>query len=151
MSKARDHQEMEERRLKAARHFDRGLGAAEVARRMGVRLSCSWFLASWVSDCPWSRKLEHLRLPQRDLFWSFKNLFAVRAGDAKLVRTNALGKNPDAKPKTELFDLSKDRAESLDLSAGSTAQVEDFARRLDRWQKDVESGPKTEATRTLAR
>jgi hypothetical protein len=74
-----------------------------------------------------------------------------RAGDAKLVRTNALGKNPDAKPKTELFDLSKDRAESLDLSAGSTAQVEDFARRLDRWQKDVESGPKTEATRTLAR
>jgi arylsulfatase A-like enzyme len=91
------------------------------------------------------------RLPQRDLFWSFKNLCAIRAEDAKLVRTDALGKNPEAKSKTELFDLSKDRAESLDLSAGSTAQVEDFARRLDRWQKDVESGPKTEAKRTLAR
>ena len=28
---------MEKRRLKAARHFERGLGAAEVARRLGVR------------------------------------------------------------------------------------------------------------------
>jgi len=81
------------------------------------------------------------RLPQRDLFWSFKNLCAIRAGDAKLVHTDVLEKNPKAKPKTELFDLSKDRAESLDLSAGSTAQVEDLARRLDRWQRDVESGP----------
>ena len=81
------------------------------------------------------------RLPQRDLFWSFKNLCAIRAGDAKLVHTDVLEKNPKAKPKPELFDLSKDRAESLDLSAGSTAQVEDLARRLDRWQRDVESGP----------
>lgn len=36
MSRTRDHQEMEKRRLKAARHFERGLGAAEVARRLGV-------------------------------------------------------------------------------------------------------------------
>jgi len=36
MSKTRDHQEMEKRRLKAAKYFARGLGAAEVARRLGV-------------------------------------------------------------------------------------------------------------------
>jgi transposase len=37
MGKARDHGEMEKRRLKAAKCFERGLGAAEVARKLGVR------------------------------------------------------------------------------------------------------------------
>jgi transposase len=48
MSKRRDHQEMEVRRLKAARHFDRGLGAAEVARRLGVtRQSAHEWRKTW--------------------------------------------------------------------------------------------------------
>lgn len=48
MSKARDHQEMEKRRLKAAKHFDRGLGAAEVARRLGVaRQSAHEWKKAW--------------------------------------------------------------------------------------------------------
>lgn len=37
MSKARDHVEMEKRRLKAARYFERGMGASEVARKLGVK------------------------------------------------------------------------------------------------------------------
>lgn len=37
MCKARDHVEMEKRRLKAAKYFERGLGASEVARKLGVR------------------------------------------------------------------------------------------------------------------
>jgi transposase len=48
MRKTRDHQEMEKRRLKAARHFDRGLGAAEVARRLGVtRQSAHEWKKAW--------------------------------------------------------------------------------------------------------
>src|SRR5437899_8359751 len=48
MSKARDHQEMEKRRLKAAGHFDRGLGASEVARRLGVtRQSAHEWKKAW--------------------------------------------------------------------------------------------------------
>ena len=37
MSKHRDHQEMEQRRLKAGKHFEQGLGPSEVARKLGVR------------------------------------------------------------------------------------------------------------------
>lgn len=37
MSKTRDHEQMERRRLKAASYFERGLGAAQVARKMGVK------------------------------------------------------------------------------------------------------------------
>lgn len=37
MSKQRDHQQMEQRRLKAARLFEKGLGASEVARKLGVK------------------------------------------------------------------------------------------------------------------
>lgn len=37
MKKHRDHQEMERRRIKAAKYFERGLGSSEVARKLGVR------------------------------------------------------------------------------------------------------------------
>lgn len=37
VNKQRDHQQMERRRLKAAGYFERGLGASEVARKLGVR------------------------------------------------------------------------------------------------------------------
>ena len=37
MSKQRDHQQMEQRRLKAAGLFEKGLGASEVARKLGVK------------------------------------------------------------------------------------------------------------------
>lgn len=37
MSKQRDHWQMEKRRLKAAVYFERGLGASEVARKLGVK------------------------------------------------------------------------------------------------------------------
>lgn len=48
MSKERDHQEMEKRRLKAAKHFERGLGAAEVAHRLGVtRQSAHQWKKAW--------------------------------------------------------------------------------------------------------
>ena len=48
MSKQRDHQEMEKRRLKAAKYFDRGLGASAVARRLGVtRQSAHEWKKAW--------------------------------------------------------------------------------------------------------
>jgi transposase len=37
MSKQRDHREMEQRRLKAVKYFEQGLGPSEVARRLGVK------------------------------------------------------------------------------------------------------------------
>lgn len=37
MSAKRNHPELEKRRLKAAKCFERGLGAAEVGRKLGVR------------------------------------------------------------------------------------------------------------------
>lgn len=48
MSKKRDHQEMEARRLKAAMHFDGGLGASELDRRLGVtRQSAHEWRKTW--------------------------------------------------------------------------------------------------------
>lgn len=48
MTKIRDHAELERRRLKAARLFDKGMSAPEVARRLGVvrQVSYRW-LAAW--------------------------------------------------------------------------------------------------------
>lgn len=47
MSKQRGHQQMEERRLKSARLFEKGLGASEVARKLGVKRQSahSWKVA----------------------------------------------------------------------------------------------------------
>lgn len=48
MSKQRDHQQMEQRRLKAARLFEKGLGASEVARKLGVkRQSAHTWKVAW--------------------------------------------------------------------------------------------------------
>jgi transposase len=48
MTKTRDHAELERRRLKAARMFDKGLSAPAVARRLGVvrQVAYRW-LAAW--------------------------------------------------------------------------------------------------------
>lgn len=49
MTKQRDHHEMEKRRLKAARYFERGLATSEVARKLGVkRQSAHEWRKSWV-------------------------------------------------------------------------------------------------------
>ena len=48
MSKNRDHREMEQRRLKAVKYFEQGLGPSEVARRLGVtRQSVHAWKVAW--------------------------------------------------------------------------------------------------------
>jgi len=48
MTKTRDHAKLERRRLKAARMFDKGLSAPEVARRLGVARQVAYrWLAAW--------------------------------------------------------------------------------------------------------
>lgn len=48
MTKTRDHAQLERRRLKAARMFDKGQSAPEVARRLGVARQVVYrWLAAW--------------------------------------------------------------------------------------------------------
>lgn len=63
------------------------------------------------------------------LFWRFKGHVAVRDGKWKLLRQK--GK------KAMLFDLSKDRGETIDLSEKAPDQAQRLLQLIEAWEKDV--------------
>ena len=74
-------------------------------------------------------------LPERDLFWSFKNQKAVRRGLWKLVSTanNEMITN-------ELFNLQTDLSEQQDVSAEQPQLMSELLEELDNWHRDVWDG-----------
>lgn len=75
------------------------------------------------------------KLPERDLFWSFKSQKAMRQGDWKLVST--------IKEDTvinELFDLELDLSEQKDISADHPQQMREMLESIEAWHKDVWNG-----------
>jgi arylsulfatase A-like enzyme len=77
-------------------------------------------------------------LPERDLFWSFKNQKAVRRGPWKLVST---AKNDIIT--NELFNLQTDLSEQHDLSEEEPQLFNELLLVLDDWYRDVWNGVTT--------
>ena len=75
------------------------------------------------------------QLPERDLFWSFKNQKAIRRGPWKLVST---AKNDTIT--NELFNLKTDMSEQYDLSAEEPQLTSELLEELDHWHVDVWDG-----------
>jgi len=69
-------------------------------------------------------------VPHETLFWRQGHKKALRHGDWKLVHMG--GKRPPGKPKYQLFDLSKDLSEKLDLAG---AEPDRLAELIQIWQK----------------
>lgn len=85
--------------------------------------------------------LHRTRLPQRDLFFAYKNQSFVRDAHWKLVRIN----NNDDETKTELYNLSNDLQESKDLSLDYPEVVNTLGKKLETWEKQVWEGVKVVA------
>ena len=73
--------------------------------------------------------LKGKEMKREPLFWKFKGHVAVRDGKWKLLRQK--GK------KAMLFDLSKDRGETIDLSEKAPNQVQRLLQLIEVWEKDV--------------
>lgn len=71
------------------------------------------------------------------LFWEFTGHHAIREGDWKLVAE----KSKD----WELYDLSRDRSETINLAEKETAQVRRLALKYDQWARKVGAVPHTKA------
>jgi len=75
------------------------------------------------------------KLPQRTLFWEFRNKAAVRKGPWKLV----VGER-GLKGQPALFNLSESPAEKQNLAAEHPKRVAQLLAELQTWRKDVTSG-----------
>ncbi len=73
-------------------------------------------------------------IPNRTLFWAFKNQKAVRQGSWKLVVTQK-----ENMEKIELFNLSNDLEEKHNLSGKESAILKSLLSDLSKWIKDVAS------------
>jgi len=82
-----------------------------------------------------SSLLHQADLPERDVFFSFKNKSFVRSNDLKLVRLLSEEGN-----KYELYDLSNDLQESNDIVLSQPDVVEELKEKLEVWEKDVRAG-----------
>ena len=74
-------------------------------------------------------------LPQRDLFWSYKNGDAVRSDNWKLVSLKE-----ENKESFELYDLSEDIAEENDMAQHKPELVKSLREKLANWKTEVEKG-----------
>ncbi|MGB1130563.1 MAG: sulfatase-like hydrolase/transferase, partial [Haloferula sp.] len=69
-------------------------------------------------------------LPQRTLFWAFKDDWAVRSGPWKVVSTQK---------KTQLFNLDEDLGEKTDLSEKFDQRKQEMIKAYERWKKETKS------------
>lgn len=103
--------------------FPTALAAAGVARTTGPALDGINLLPLLTGRLP---------APQpRTLYWKMANSWAVREGDLKLVNATSATKTP------ALFDLAQDPAETNDLAARRTADVQRLQALYDDWKRDV--------------
>ena len=69
--------------------------------------------------------------PRTEMFWQRRDDLAARVGDYKLVR---LGDKPD-----QLFDLSRDLSEKLDLSKERPELLKQMQEHVDRWHLQMQA------------
>ena len=69
----------------------------------------------------------------RDLFWEHEGNRAVRSGDWKLVAKHGGG--------WELYDISKDRIESINLAAEHPERVKQLVAKYESWAKRADVAP----------
>jgi arylsulfatase A len=74
------------------------------------------------------------RLPERTLFWEYRNGAAVRQGPWKLV----LGQKGQKQP--GLYHLGEDPSETKNLATNHPGRVTSMQQALEAWRKDVANG-----------
>jgi len=79
--------------------------------------------------------LHQTELPQRDVFYAYKNQRFIRRGNWKLVRVE--NENDD---KIELYNLSNDLAEKNDVSSVHQELVNELTNKLELWHEEVKKG-----------
>ena len=79
-------------------------------------------------------------LPERDVFFAFKNQSFIRSGDWKLVRI----KSEDG-DKIELYDLSNDLQENNEIGSDNPDLTNNLIEKLEIWEKEVREGVKVVA------
>jgi arylsulfatase A-like enzyme len=77
-------------------------------------------------------------LPDRKLFWAYRNRFAVRDGKWKLV---------DESGKPQLFDLSEDLGEQHDLAAEQPARAASMQAAYRQWRADIDASATPQPTK----
>ncbi|WP_273275762.1 sulfatase-like hydrolase/transferase [Maribacter polysiphoniae] len=81
--------------------------------------------------------LKGTSLPQRDVFFAYKNLSSIRNGKWKMVRTKKGNEY-----NYELYDLTHDLSESTDVGLENTTVLNDMKKRLSTWENEVRKGVK---------
>jgi arylsulfatase A-like enzyme len=76
--------------------------------------------------------LNQTALPERDVFFSYRNKSFVRSGNWKLIR-----KNNEMETKFELYDLEKDLQEKHDLSSNHLELIKKLNIKLKEWENEV--------------
>lgn len=79
--------------------------------------------------------LRQSSLPERDVFFAFKNKSFIRSGNWKLVFVQ-----DEPEEVIELYDLSTDIEESEDVSSAHPSEVEGLLSKLKSWKKEVIAG-----------
>lgn len=79
--------------------------------------------------------LDHAKLPQRDVFYMFKNKSFIRSGYWKLIHIEN-----ESGMQTELYNLSDDLAEMNDVGDDHPELVTELSDKLSSWKKDVTEG-----------
>lgn len=81
--------------------------------------------------------LHEVELPERDVFFAFKNRSFIRDGDWKLVKIE--GNNND---EIELYNFADDIGEKHDVSSDHPELLSILTDKLDLWEKEVNKGVK---------
>ena len=79
--------------------------------------------------------LQQAPLPQRDVFFEYRNKSFIRSGDWKQVH---IGREEG--DVIELYNLSNDLPEKFDVSADHPVLVNELLTKLETWKKEVHEG-----------
>jgi arylsulfatase len=72
---------------------------------------------------------------ERTLYWNYEKFSAIRHGKWKAVRRSRNRENPEGV--WQLYDLSKDRSETTDVSSSNLELVDMMVRKWNAWQQDI--------------
>lgn len=81
--------------------------------------------------------IDQTSLPQRDVFFAYRNKRFVRSGDWKLVQIET-----EETPKIELYHLAEDLTEQNDISSDHPVLVQEMMNKLEVWNREVRDGVK---------
>ena len=81
--------------------------------------------------------IHQAKLPERDVFFAYKNKSFIRSGDWKLISIES-----EKGDKIELYNLSNDIQEKNDVSSVHPDLVYVLLGKLELWKKEVNKGVK---------